>query len=402
MKNKKFIRFLEFIGFVVLKNSTTSKNTITSINALCFLLSALCSLLFAAELEAKVTGVCSNCHTMHNSQSGAAMATYGADGQPWKGSGNPISFLLRGSCLGCHGMGTANKIVAFGGSNIPQVYHIDSSGDLAAGNFAYIIGTKGDGASDRKGHNVIDLGNLDDFLTVPPGQYHDHGIRNTNLTCAGTRGCHGTRNSSSTKYNSLKGAHHGNVEGRLDNPTENYNSYRFLRNVKGLENPGVAKWQNNAPDSHNEYFGATTPLTSACGTCHVNELVPPGVSVMVAKPASGTMSNFCGTCHGNFYTLEGIGNDVSSPFVRHPTDVFLKGTGEYAGYVYYSVIAPVARTTVPAAASDIVQPGTDVIMCLSCHGAHATNYEHLMRWDYKGWPGNGQTNGCNVCHTSKN
>ncbi|MDY6843423.1 MAG: hypothetical protein SVW57_04960, partial [Thermodesulfobacteriota bacterium] len=36
---------------------------------------------------AQITGECSNCHTMHNSQDGSPMATYGADGQPWKGTG---------------------------------------------------------------------------------------------------------------------------------------------------------------------------------------------------------------------------------------------------------------------------------------------------------------------------
>ncbi|MDY6844335.1 MAG: hypothetical protein SVW57_09635, partial [Thermodesulfobacteriota bacterium] len=35
---------------------------------------------------AQITGECSNCHTMHNSQDGSPMATYGADGQPWKGT----------------------------------------------------------------------------------------------------------------------------------------------------------------------------------------------------------------------------------------------------------------------------------------------------------------------------
>ena len=39
-----------------------------------FLLFAFSTLLFALPLEAKVTGYCSNCHTMHNSQNGQPMA----------------------------------------------------------------------------------------------------------------------------------------------------------------------------------------------------------------------------------------------------------------------------------------------------------------------------------------
>ncbi|MCG2708765.1 MAG: hypothetical protein L6246_00355, partial [Thermodesulfovibrionales bacterium] len=74
------------------------------------------------------------------------MATYG-------GGTGPNSCLTRGTCFGCHGMGPT-KTVTIGGSVIPQVYHTDASGDLAGGNFAYILGAKGSGASDAKGHNI--------------------------------------------------------------------------------------------------------------------------------------------------------------------------------------------------------------------------------------------------------
>ena len=63
--------------------------------------------LFGLQIHAyaKVTGVCVNCHTMHNSQNATIMATYGAAGQPWTGTG-PYPALTRADCLGCHGMGT--------------------------------------------------------------------------------------------------------------------------------------------------------------------------------------------------------------------------------------------------------------------------------------------------------
>ncbi|RLD97852.1 MAG: hypothetical protein DRI91_04390, partial [Aquificota bacterium] len=52
-------------------------------------------LLFLTGISmAKVTGVCSNCHTMHNSQGGSVMA--------FDGSG-PYRALTRGDCIGCHG-----------------------------------------------------------------------------------------------------------------------------------------------------------------------------------------------------------------------------------------------------------------------------------------------------------
>jgi len=348
---------------------------------------------------AQVTGPCVNCHTMHNSQDGTAMATYGADGQPWKGIG-PYPALTRGDCLGCHGMGTSSKIVSIGGSDIPQVFYTDASGDLAGGNFAYILGNKGSGASDAKGHNVIDLGNTDDTLTSPPGWNCAFPVSNNDLNCAGNYGCHGNRYKNlGTASEIMKGAHHQNIDGKCDTADDLYNSYRFLLGVKGLENT-TDRWQNKDANSHNEYFGATTPMTdSNCFvSCH-----PFAPGPMKASPANNTISGFCGTCHDDFHFIYGIGGDTSSPFTRHPTDVILPGSGEYSAYTSYSVEAPVARTTVPDSISNIVQPGTDVVMCLSCHAAHATDQPDILRWDYSTMIAGGSgSGGCFTCHTQKN
>jgi predicted CXXCH cytochrome family protein len=354
--------------------------------------------------EAKITGSCANCHTMHNSQNNATMATYGATGQPWKGTG-PFSSLVRGDCLGCHGMGTSNKIVTIGGSEIPQVYHTDPSGDLAGGNFAYITGAKGSGASDGKGHNVKDLGNSDDVLNTAPGVIsvagHDIVITDTNLTCAGYMGCHGKRYDDTHQTRGipmLKGAHHSNVDGKCDvDPATAYayNSYRFLVGVKGLESTGTYKYQNYNANNHNEYFGASSPLELGCSdtSCH-------GGTSFTYSP-NGSISVFCGTCHGRFHDRSEMGG-ISSPFKRHPTDVILPNSGEYSAYTTYSVEAPVARTTVPDSISNIVQPGTDVVMCLSCHAAHGTNYPDILRWDRRSIiVAGGGSGGCFTCHTQK-
>jgi hypothetical protein len=340
---------------------------------------------------------------MHNSQNGTAMATYGATGQSWKGTG-PYGALTRGNCLGCHGMGTANKIVTLGGSDIPQVYHTDATGDLAGGNFAYITGAKSRVTADQNsaGHNVIDLGAAynETVLTDAPGRFHSPAARNTELTCAGNNGCHGWRQfgASGSGLTSLKGAHHQNVEGKCNTATGSYNSYRFLWGVKGLENT-TDKWQNKDKNSHNEYFGATSPMVgSDCNDCH--DTNPP--FTMKIRPVNYTISGFCATCHGQFHVLSGIGGDTLSPFTRHPTDITLPNSGEYSAYTTYSVEAPVARTTVPDSMSNIVTPGTDVVMCLSCHSAHATPYADILRWNYSNMvAGGGGSGGCFTCHTQK-
>ena len=350
------------------------------------------------SVEAKITGNCANCHTMHNSQGGSAMATYG-------GGTGPNSCLTRGTCFGCHGQGTS-KIVTIGGSDIPQVYHTGTL-DLAGGNFKHI-----ETGGDNRGHNIIELNNLDDVLDGPPGpvkQYnHAMAVRDINLTCAGENGCHGTNRyiDLGSGIKAVKGAHHGNVDGKCDTPDTVAKSYRFLWGVKGLENT-VSKWQNASPTDHNEYFGATPPPSYGCSavTCHIG----PGYS---AASINKSISGFCGTCHGNFHgviggtgsgTSDGIGiGGTSSPFKRHPTDIVLKGSGEYTAYTTYSVQAPVARPTVYDTPSSVVNPGTDVVMCLSCHGAHATNYPDILKWDYTTMiAGGGGSGGCFTCHTQK-
>lgn len=331
---------------------------------------------------ATVTGPCANCHTMHNSQDGGANMLSGQTG--------PQDLLLKGDCMGCHGIGTS-KIVLLGTSEVPQVYHSDATGDLAGGNFKYI-----DTGGDNRGHNVVELGNPEETLSEPPGHHSPSSIE-VNITCSGITGCHGKRSSGQI----LKGAHHKNVDGKLDTADQVYNSYRFLYGVKGYENTtGSYKWQNYDKDNHNEYFGATTPMTFGgnCSICHTAQGV---------QPTNHTISGFCGTCHREFHTVSGIGGDTSTPFERHPTDVILPASGEYANYNgvgnQYSVQAPVARTTVPDSIGNTVTPATDVVMCLSCHMAHASNYPDMLRWDYDTIIADGGTNnnGCFICHTKK-
>ncbi len=343
---------------------------------------------FPELASAVVTGPCANCHTMHNSQNGTANMMLGQTG--------PQGLLLKADCLGCHGIGTS-KIVSLGPSEVPQVYHSDATGDLAGGNFKYIE------TDDNRGHNIVDLGIQEDTLSSPPPGHHDVSLINLdvpggNFTCAGIRGCHGKRVGGEV----LKGAHHKNVDGQLDTADQVYNSYRFLNGVKGFENTtGSYKWQNYNADNHNEYFGDDTPMSfTSCNICHNGTR---GV-----MPTNNTISGFCGTCHGDFHTVQGIGGDTSSPFERHPTDVVLPGgTTEYANYNgsgnAYSIEAPVARTIVPDSIDNTVTPGTDVVMCLSCHMAHASNYPDMLRWDYSTIIAGGGANnsGCFICHTKK-
>jgi len=147
--------------------------------------------------------------------------------------------------------------------------------------------------------------------------------------------------------------------------------------MKGKEE---SDWEyNNVNTSHNEYQGSTSSATN-------------------------TISSLCGECHGKFHTLIGGASEVgtASPWFRHPTDIALKSTGEYADYTFYDMLAPVARLNPDSVINPtVVAPGTDIIICFSCHRAHASPYYKMMRRDCKSSTLSTALSGCNVCHTSK-
>ena len=363
------------------------------------------ALLSYGSADAKVTGPCANCHTMHNSQNGANV------------SAAPKEALLNTSCFGCHSTSTGSSII----NNTPMVYH-NGGTDLAGGNFKYIE------TDSNRGHNVRELNIQDPNITGTPtyvpgnvsASFHQQIVTGRSgyqwITCAGSRGCHGFRDAGlkftedDISLAAMKGAHHaddavlkfGTINEGAQGATVG-TSYRFLDGVKGGE---VGDWKNSSSSHHNEYFGTNTPPTYSCSTgvaCH-----PAWGATMPVKSYNGGMSGFCGTCHGNFHTLSGslgsgIGTSTNSPFQRHPTDIVLPNKTEYAAYTSFSAEAPVARTVIPNAIGGTVTPGTDVVMCLSCHGAHATSYKDMLRWDYNGMVANGGgSGGCFTCHTQKN
>jgi hypothetical protein len=358
--------------------------------SLIYILSIIFFLVLCSQVNAGVTGACSDCHTMHNSQEGAPMATYGGFGTA------PFQCLVRGNCLGCHGQSaTGGEYVTWSSQKVPQVYHGTDGTDLAAGNFKYIVDT-----SDAKGHNIDLLGNTEDTIpnvavSFPPGDEHGNytaGLTKDTFTCAGKFGCHGDRNVEGN-FESIKGAHHDGVSGNCDG-SDLANSYRFLKGVKGHENmDDPYPWQNKDSTIHNEYYGAS-------GT---------GNESTISTPGGNSISGLCAECHGNFHGPQSgdITSGIGSPWLRHPTDIVLTNSGEYSSYTTYSIVAPVARPSLNGtintlATNNVVTPGTDIIMCLSCHGVHATNYDKLMRWEYDSTSLATALEGCNVCHTSKN
>ena len=295
---------------------------------------------------------------------------------------------------------------------VPQVLHTDPT-DLAAGNFSYISGAKGSGASQTKGHNVVDLFTQDTTHNYPPGgPLKDAGagvVHPTTMpsrfTCAGLYGCHGSAHIVDP-MDSVRGSHHTNIGNKPAGETVG-DSYRFLLGVTGLE---MEDLQNSSSTHHNEYIMDDHQLPgfpdqNSCGWCHGPDNPWHSNSGDVLKPGSG-MSNLCMRCHPTMHSWI----DQNSAWYRHPNNVPIPDRGEYAAYTVYNVDAPVSRRTLPDTASSVVTPGTDAqnlgedhVFCLSCHEAHATDHPDILRWDYTTIVAGGGNSGegCFICHTTK-
>lgn len=363
----------------------------------------LIMVLFPVSLHAMVSGdSCSNCHTMHNSQNNTAMQILG----PGESDTGPKPSLLKGTCLGCHSSISADVSVD-PVTGAPIVFNTvePSYGTkgLAAGNFYWVQ------TEDTKGHNIF-ASNPDDILSQAPGN------AGAGIYC-GTNSCHvnldrpvsGVTNfdgrQSCTKchmvsevsnppgYSQPKGFHHAN-DGTgtklVDTAAKGW--YRFLsghisgstHGVTGIEDDDRELETNT---DHNEYLGI--PRVSNDDGGFVN--------------CGDTMTGYCTGCHGDFHNQDDSSGDNQSPWVRHPSDLVLPTSGEYTAYTSYDPLVPVARPQSfinNGISSNTVTPGQDMVMCLSCHRAHGSEFFKIMRWDYRGWPASG-TNGCNICHTSK-
>jgi len=345
----------------------------------------LVSLLMVASdmSRASVTGSCSNCHTMHNSQGGEAMA-YELSGGSFPKRNNPFKTLLITDCVGCHTAldGSTWKDSTTGA---PIVHNTgEPTQYLAGGNFYWVAQAGGD----AKGHNVLGISLADGTLPEAPGNVNQcsnscHYSLANNDANAGCEGCH------------LNPAHHANdlavVVGAADNSTDGY--YRFLSGHMSGDTHGVCgieddDWQKTADlNDHNEYLGYSGDKEYAASFYNLGH----------------TMTAFCCGCHGNFHEEQ----DSSGSWIRHPSDAVIPNSGEYSdafgaggsGTGIYDPLVPVARPSL-SAVGNTVAINTDMVMCLSCHRPHGSPYYKLMRWDYKNWPGSG-INGCAKCHTSK-
>ncbi|RPI36403.1 MAG: hypothetical protein EHM54_05820 [Nitrospiraceae bacterium] len=360
---------------------------------------------------------------MHNSQNGGQVAR-GGSGIGWDGSGSltggspsgPNDRLLVTSCVGCHSSTTTSTIINLGSNRIPIVYNtVLPTTPLAGGNFYWV--SQGGAANDAKGHNVFGIANADNNLTEAPGNNpvacssschytlaEAPGINNASR--GGCQGCHvftAHHNDARPWYRFLKGHNPTAVSGPVASSIDESDYVLKTTSVPSGAPAGYTSnedpdWEfttNPATGDHNYYKGSTTAYNS-------NSIFPSTNGLGTQQ----TITAFCAGCHSVFHNTANIsshpgGVPYTSPWLRHPTDIQLPDSGEYAGYNpvdNYSVEAPVAWVNPSAPARSEA-----VVMCLSCHRAHGSDQPDMLRWNYSTIiAGGGGSGGCFTCHTNKN
>ncbi|MBW2742274.1 MAG: hypothetical protein JRE64_26345 [Deltaproteobacteria bacterium] len=144
---------------------------------------------------AAVSGVCSDCHTMHNSQEGVPMRTDGPEPLT-----TPLSALLLNDCMGCHTTTGADPLV----DGYPYVSLGSGASDdnCLAGGFFPLMTEMGSGDNNDNHHG---MGNMNDPAGKQTDSFYTQGT--TGLSCAGINGCHGNETDLDDMA-AISGGHH--------------------------------------------------------------------------------------------------------------------------------------------------------------------------------------------------
>ena len=201
------------------------------------------------------------------------------------------------------------------------------------------------------------------------------------------------------------------LTGHRDGATYGVTGIKDKRDQGGNE-PGDWQYSKNSSD-HNEYRGIA------------------GDAGKGLNDYPHTTTGYCTGCHGAFQagylkadTTRTGQKDDNDNWILHPSswpiDPTIKNEFAYAfnaggtGNGTYDPNVPVARLalnpTEPDSSLDISNSGEvifgkDMVICLSCHVAHGSQYPDMLRWDMEdmvvGTTGPGQGKGCFKCHTDK-
>ncbi|MBE0574975.1 MAG: hypothetical protein IH613_03670 [Desulfuromonadales bacterium] len=282
---------------------------------------------------------CDGCHSMHNSadnpRTGSALAP-----SLMKGS-DPSS-----TCLNCHNGAGGYHI------NSPNGANKNEGGDFfwVAETSIYDVNVRGTLVPNtpmNQGHNVIaaDFTLVEDTTNlVAPGGSFPSNILGCN-SCHDPHGQVGTGTRGGSAAISVSGSYGAAdpVDGSI------HGNYRILED--SFATAPVARANGSSGTSVDYGSGMST----WCLGCHTqysaSNMHPTADPVPVAYNAYKASGNFTG--------VVATAKDALVPFERGVTDGSLLNPASTAG----------------------VSTGTETVMCLTCHRAHASAFDNALRWD---------------------
>jgi hypothetical protein len=338
---------------------------------------------------------CEGCHTMHNSEGGKAVSTLGGLTQFKSGP-----FLLQGNtqseaCLNCHNSLTTGS------------YHISTDGTLlvpgaapinytAGGDFGWlkktytwvVRGSNVFSVGQDHGHNIVAPAFnflADTTRTAAPGGT----FLAANLQCSSCHDPHGKYRQDANGTQTTTGLPIGNSGSYTSSaaPTATFavGVYRLLG--------GAGYLSSGAPAA----FTGPSPSAVAAGT--YNKVESDNGTGQVRVAYGKNMSEWCANCHGSILTTGYMSGQAG---FTHPAGATAKfGTDELANYgsyvksgtltgtaaTSYWTLAPfetgsaVLADLKTAQASFAGPDASSNVACVSCHRAHASGFDSMLRFN---------------------
>lgn len=344
----------------VMKKLTVSNIAVVALVALPVLI-ALPAI--AGEWHTGTTNLCTDCHTMHFSQTHNWDGTTPVSTTPqldgnWLGATGPNNFLLKlpanQLCLACHD----------GQTFAPDVLGDNLNGAAVQGRSAGALNEEGvalPGYENWKGHTLGSTANPPGYNPAAVGITTDwYTGDTTGLECIN---CH-TQHGIAGAYRNLG----PRTLGTANLPTyaistTNDNTKDVWINVAAPYTANTGNSANFSPyyDTANVSYNRND---KALGTTN----------------ASNAMDTQCATCHGNFHggpadtTIRDGGTtpDNLDGFIRHPTGGIVMGASGAAGYGGHSTLSRFtgATTKVKVYADDRTAWADATPGCVTCHKAH--------------------------------
>lgn len=318
---------------------------------------------------------------------------------------NPYGQLLKSDCIGCHtaiGNGSTGAV-----PGAPIVYntikpnygnsHDGYNVGLAGGNFYYLSSggvNPGTISSQRRGHSIPgiphsdvtgwpDLGSGEPSSCSKNGNCHQYIAREDNTW--GCKSCH-------------LPAHH--KHGPIVDSEDGY--YRFLgplpasgEHYWGVTGYEDSDWEKDS-SGHNEYSGEEKTgyfsINRFCNGCHV--------AIVDLSEYGGYHYRWSTACLILTTSYPHSLDSLPFPNPSGPDDKW-DGYGSSPGPDSYNRFFPIARKDITGAypSDTIVYNTNNVLSCLTCHRAHASPYNHMLRWDgTKAWADMANEEGCKFCH----